>query len=75
LHGCLVELGTNSWRRILLAQHLSDPCPRPACLAKLVPHGLDVIVILRELAAEVPQYLDSLQCIPMHRELLAQGKC
>jgi hypothetical protein len=45
------------------------------CLAKLVPHGLDVIVILQEYAAEVPEHLDSLQHIPMHRELLAQGKC
>jgi hypothetical protein len=60
LHDCLVELGANSWWCILLAQHLSDPCPRPMCLAKLASHGLDVIVILREQAAEIPEYLDPL---------------
>jgi hypothetical protein len=75
LHDCLVELGAYSWGHILPSQHLPNPCPRPACLAELAPHGLDVVVILREQAAEVSEHLDSLQHIPMHRELLAQGKC
>ena len=75
MHDCLIKLGAYSWGRILPSQYLPDPCPRPARLAKLAPHGLDVIVILREQAAEVPEYLDPLQHVPMHRELLAQGKC
>ena len=55
LHDRLVELGAYSWGRILPSQHLPDPCPRPARLAELAPHGLDVVVvILREQAAEVP---------------------
>jgi hypothetical protein len=45
------------------------------CLAKLASHGLDAIVILQEQAAEVLKYLDPLQHVPMHHELLAQGKC
>jgi hypothetical protein len=38
-------------------------------------NGLDVIFILQAQAAKVPEYLDPLQQVPMHRELLAQGKC
>ena len=75
LHDRLVELGAYSWGRILPSQHLPDPCPRPARLAELDPHGLDVAVILREQAAKVPKHLDPLQHVSMHRELLAQGKC
>jgi hypothetical protein len=60
LHDRLVELGAYLWGCILSPQHLSDPCPRPACLAKLALHGLDVIVILRKQAAEVPEYLNPL---------------
>ena len=60
LHDRLVELGAYSWGCILSPQHLSDPCPRPACLVKLALHGLDVIVILREQAAKVLEYLDPL---------------
>ena len=37
-----------------------------ACLAKLAPHGLDVIVILREQAAEVPEYLDFFRAVDVH---------
>ena len=37
-----------------------------ACLAKLAPHGLDVIVILREQAAEVPEYFDFLRAVDVH---------
>ena len=48
LHDRLVELGANSWGRILPSQHLPNPCPRPARLAELALHGLDVIVVLRE---------------------------
>ena len=49
LHDRLVELGAYSWGRILPSQeHLPNPCPRPARLAELAPHGLDVVVILRE---------------------------
>jgi len=75
LYNCLVKLGADSWGCILLAQHLFNPCPRLACLAKLASHGLDVIVILQEQAAKIPEYLNSLQHISMHPELLLQGKC
>ena len=71
----LVQLGAYLWGCILPLQHLSDPCPCPACLAKLASHGLDVIVILQEQAAQVPEYLNPLQHVAMHHELLAQGKC
>ena len=60
LYDCIVQLVAYFWGCILPLQHLSDPCPCPACLAKLALHDLDVNVILREQAAKVPEYLDSL---------------
>jgi hypothetical protein len=48
LHYCLVKLGADSWGCILFAQHLSNPCPRPAFFAELALHSLDVIIILQE---------------------------
>jgi hypothetical protein len=72
LDNCLVQLDAYSWGPILPPQHLSDPCPRTTCLAKLASHGLDVIVILREQAAEVMKHLNFVQHAPMHCELLVQ---
>jgi len=72
---CCKQTDAYSWGCILPPQHLPYPCPRPASLAELAPHGLDVVVILREQAAKVPEHLDPLQHVPMHCELLAQGKC
>ncbi len=77
LHDCLIELCTSPWQCVLPMQHLSYPCPRPSHLAKLTPHGLDIIVVLQEQAAEVSIAidLDLLQYVPMHHELLVQSKC
>jgi hypothetical protein len=75
LHNRLIELCTSPWRCIFPMQHLSHPCPRPLCLSKLTPHGLDVIVVLQEQAAKVYVDLNLLQYIPAHRGLLAQSKC
>ncbi len=75
MHDCLVELCTSPRRCIFLAQHLSNPFPHSMHLAKLALHGLDVIVILQELAAKVSEHLDLLQHIPVHHKLLMQSKC
>ena len=70
-HNSLVEFCTNSWRRILLAQHLANSCTHPTSLANLASHGLDVIIIMQEQAAEVSKHLDLLQHVPIHGELLS----
>ena len=54
LYDRLVKLSADSWGCILLAQHLSNPSPRPTCLAKLASHGLYIFIILQEQAFEVP---------------------
>jgi hypothetical protein len=74
LHNRLIEHCTSPWRCILPVQNLSNPCPCLLRLAKLTPHGLEVIVVLQEQAAKVSVDLDLLQRIPMHCELLTQSK-
>ena len=74
LHNCLIELCTSPWRCVLPTLHLSHPCPHPSCLLKLIPHGLDIVVVLQEQVAEVSVDLDLLQYVPMQCELLAQSK-
>jgi hypothetical protein len=54
-------------------QHLSYPCPCPLRLAKLTPHGLDIIFVLQEQVAKVSVDLDLLQYIPVHSKLIAQS--
>ena len=46
LHDRLIELGAYLWGCILPLQHLPNPCPRPARLAVLAPHSLDVIIVV-----------------------------
>ena len=53
LHHCLVELGSDAWCYILPSQHLTDACPYPPSLPDLLPHGLDIVVVLGAEASEV----------------------
>ena len=53
LHHCLVELGSDACCYILPSQHLTDACPYSPSLADLLPHSLDIVVVLGEEASEV----------------------
>jgi hypothetical protein len=46
LHHCLIELGSDTWCCILPYQHLADARPYPPSLVDLLPHDLDIIVVL-----------------------------
>ena len=66
LHHCFVKLSRDPWCCVLPSQHLASACPYPpSSLADLLPHGLDVGIILSNKASKELEHLDSLKNIPM----------
>jgi hypothetical protein len=61
--------------RYLTPQYLSYACPCPPGFAQLVPHGLDIIVVLCHYPAEVLEDLNLFKGLPVHRKLTTKGQC